>query len=393
MSRSSVFCRLTRYAAVVAAAMALTACDKADDAGSTSTTGAQTAAPAMQEIKIEILDHACDPMELTIDAGKVRFIIHNKSNRAVEWEILKGIRIIDERENIPPGFTQKLTTTLDPDTYEMTCGLLSNPRGTLVVRATADNGANRKPTPIELVSAAGEYKVYISTELNALLKQSQALADAIKSGDLATAQALYAPALQRYEHIEPVLKQFSALDTAIAADESVFRERANDPAFSGFHRIERGLFADQSTDNLEPVAAQLLENISALQQEISTVKTSPDQMVGYAAALIREIEQSKLQGHKNLYARTDLWGIQANLDGSHRIFRLVRPMLSKAHPELYQQIEDQYKAANTILETYKTTDGFQPYEQLTEADREALKTTLAQLNDNLSSLPEALGLE
>lgn len=385
MSRSSVFCRLTRYAAVVAAAMALAACDKADDAGSGT---AQTAAPAMQEIKIEILDHACDPMELTIDAGKVRFIIHNKSNRAVEWEILKGIRIIDERENIPPGFTQKLTTTLDPDTYEMTCGLLSNPRGTLVVRATADNGANRKPTPIELVSAAGEYKVYISTELNALLKQSQALADAIKAGDLATA-----PALQRYEHIEPVLKQFSALDTAIAADESVFRERANDPAFSGFHRIERGLFADQSTDNLEPVAAQLLENISALQQEISTVKTSPDQMVGYAAALIREIEQSKLQGHKNLYARTDLWGIQANLDGSHRIFRLVRPMLSKAHPELYQQIEDQYKAANTILETYKTTDGFQPYEQLTEADREALKTTLAQLNDNLSSLPEALGLE
>lgn len=370
-------------------ALLLSACDKKQDTAPDQAGGTA----AIQEVKITILDHACDPMELAVDAGKVRFLIHNQSNRAVEWEILKGIRIIDERENIPPGFTQKLTTTLDPDTYEMTCGLLSNPRGALTVRATSDTDINRKPTPMEMVTAAGEYRVYLNTEINALQRQSQALADAIKAGDLAGAQKLYAPTMQHYEHIEPVLKQFSTLDVSVAADESIFRDRAQDPEFRGFHRIERGLFADQSTEGLAAYADRLLQDIQALKQEVAAFKITPAQIITFETTLIREINQSKLEGQKNLYAKTDLWGMQANLDGSLRIFRLVRPLISKAHPELAKQIEDQYTSIQAILDTYRTADGFKPYGDLTEADKTQLKSLLTQLEDNLTSLPATLGLE
>ncbi|MBP6563499.1 MAG: cupredoxin domain-containing protein, partial [Neisseriaceae bacterium] len=159
----------------------------------------QGAVEDIQEVNITILAHECDPMELTIKSGKTRFLINNQSDRAVEWEILKGVRIIDERENIPPGFTQKLTTTLDPDTYEMACGLLSNPRGKLIVVAAEGSDQTRKPTPVELVGAVAEYKVYVSTQMNALLKGAHELAAAIKANDLNAAQALYAPTLQHYE--------------------------------------------------------------------------------------------------------------------------------------------------------------------------------------------------
>ena len=67
-------------------------------------------------------------------AGKTTFKIKNASTRRLEWEILKGVMVVEERENIVPGFVQSLTATLDPGTYEMTCGLLSNPKGTLTVR-------------------------------------------------------------------------------------------------------------------------------------------------------------------------------------------------------------------------------------------------------------------
>ena len=44
--------------------------------------------------------------------------------------------VVDERENILPGFAQTLTTTLDAGDYAMTCGLRSNPKGILTVAAT-----------------------------------------------------------------------------------------------------------------------------------------------------------------------------------------------------------------------------------------------------------------
>ncbi len=61
-------------------------------------------------------------------AGTPTFTIHNTSQQAIEWEILDGVMVVAERENIAPGFTVALTPRLDPGSYQMTCGLLSNPR-------------------------------------------------------------------------------------------------------------------------------------------------------------------------------------------------------------------------------------------------------------------------
>ena len=53
-------------------------------------------------------------MTLTVPAGKTQFTIKNNSMRALEWEILKGVLVVEERENIAPGFIQKMTVDLQP---------------------------------------------------------------------------------------------------------------------------------------------------------------------------------------------------------------------------------------------------------------------------------------
>ncbi|KJV33907.1 hypothetical protein VI06_01230 [Aquitalea magnusonii] len=90
-------------------------------------------APAIPVVNVGVNDEACEPMQLTVKRGKTQFLIKNNSARAVEWEILKGVYVVEERENIAPGFSQKLTAKLEPGKYEMTCGLLSNPHGVLIV--------------------------------------------------------------------------------------------------------------------------------------------------------------------------------------------------------------------------------------------------------------------
>lgn len=68
---------------------------------------AALAADALPQVKIAVNDKQCEPMTLTIPAGKTQFIVHNNSQKGLEWEILKGVMVVEERENIAPGFTQK----------------------------------------------------------------------------------------------------------------------------------------------------------------------------------------------------------------------------------------------------------------------------------------------
>lgn len=87
-------------------------------------------------VDVVVTDKGCEPIALTVAAGKTMFKIKNTSKRAIEWEILQGYMVVEERENIIPGFVQNLTATLEPGDYGMTCGLLSNPKGSLKVTAS-----------------------------------------------------------------------------------------------------------------------------------------------------------------------------------------------------------------------------------------------------------------
>jgi iron uptake system EfeUOB component EfeO/EfeM len=50
---------------------------------------------------------SCEPNELTVPAGRSIFEIVNNSDRTVEWEILDGVMVLEERENIAPGSSRR----------------------------------------------------------------------------------------------------------------------------------------------------------------------------------------------------------------------------------------------------------------------------------------------
>lgn len=99
------------------------------------TGGAAVVDAGTRAIAIAIADRSCTPATLTIPAGKASFIVTNRGERVLEWEILKGVMVVEERENIAPGQSRRLTTQLEPGEYAITCGLLSAPRGRLIVQA------------------------------------------------------------------------------------------------------------------------------------------------------------------------------------------------------------------------------------------------------------------
>lgn len=144
--------------------------------------GAQAA--DIPQVKVTVNDKQCEPMQVTVNAGKTQFIIQNHSQKALEWEILKGVMVVEERENIAPGFTQKLTANLQPGEYDMTCGLLTNPKGKLIVTGAATKDAAKANAVLSLGDAITAYKAYVTAETAQLVSGTKAFTDAVKAGDI-----------------------------------------------------------------------------------------------------------------------------------------------------------------------------------------------------------------
>jgi len=248
-------------------------------------------------------------------------------------------------------------------------------------------------SPLELAGPIAQYKLYVIGEVRQLVEQTQLFTTAIKAGDLARAQALYAPTRVHYERIEPLAELFSDLDTAIDSRVDDHAQGESDPGFTGFHRLEYGLFAQRSTEGLAPFADKLLADVRDLQTRIRDLTTPPEKVVGGAAALIEEVAATKISGEENRYSGTDLSDFQANVDGAKKIVDLLRPLLTRADSTLLGQIDGNFQKVNTILARYRTPQGFQNYETLTPADRNALQAPITALAEDLSRLRGTLGLD
>lgn len=345
-------------------------------------------------VSVTVTKAGCDPANLTVEPGETVFKIKNDSSRAMEWEILQGVMVVAERENILPGFSQNLTATLDDGDYQMTCGLLSNPKGILKVAATGKKEAAASVSAMDLVGPIAAYKVYVTGEVDAMTAQTKTLVDAVKAGDLAAAKAAYAPAHRHYERIEPIAELFNDLDGSMDAREDDFEKKAADPNFLGFHRIEKGIFADGSTANLAPVADKLMTDALDLQKRLKDLVITPKAMVGGAADLIEEVASKKISGEEDRYSRTDLWDFDANVDGAQKIVDLLRPLIKKRNAALETRVRENFVKVDTLLGKYRSgKDGFESYEKLTDHDRNGLKGPVTVLAEDLSSLKGTLGVE
>ncbi|HHS7807961.1 iron uptake system protein EfeO [Pseudomonas putida] len=347
------------------------------------------------EVVVNINAHSCDPNELTVPAGRASFRIVNRSDRAVEWEILDGVLVIEERENIAPGLSQVINANLQPGDYAITCGLLSNPRGVLHVTPTAasDAAAKAKPSMVAFVGPLSEFRVYLATQGSALIKAVTALNQAIAGGDLAQAQALYLPARAAYQRLAPAAQRLAELDNSINARADYFEKREQDPAFVGFHRVEYALFQQRSLDGLNPVAERLLADVTTLKQQLLAQSLPPEQLVSIVVRNLNTLADVRAaSGEEERYSHGDLNGFASNLETAHKVVELLRPMLTKSAPDLLPKIDAALSDFDSVLNSFKVKDGYATYDMVSGEQRKQIADKAQALADALDGIDPALGL-
>lgn len=267
------------------------------------------------------------------------------------------------------------------------------PSALVLVGALLSAPLAAKVAPGDIVAPIADYKIWVGQETQALLAKTQGIVAAIKAGELDKAKALYAPARMHYERIEPIAELFSDLDKSIDVRADDFEKKEADPAFSGFHRLEYGLFAKNSTEGLAPVADKLVADIEALQGRIKSLTVPPEKVVGGAAALIEEVAKTKISGEEDRYSRTDLWDFQANVEGARKIHDLLRPLTTQESPKLVQRIDANFAKVGKLLEKYAAPGGgFVSYDKVSKKDRNAMRGPVNALAEDLSKLRGTLGL-
>ncbi|MBV2143155.1 iron uptake system protein EfeO [Falsochrobactrum sp. TDYN1] len=254
------------------------------------------------------------------------------------------------------------------------------------------SAAKAEVSPLDLVQPIADYKIYVQENLDILVKDTKAFTDAIKAGDIEKAKELYPSSRVSYEKVEPIAELFADLDASIdsRADDHENGEKSDD--FTGFHRLEYGLFAQNTTDGLGEYADKLYADVLELQKRVEGLTVPPEKVVGGAAALLEEVAATKISGEEDRYSHTDLWDFQANVDGAQKIVELFKPLIVKENPDLVTKVEGNFQTVNDILAKYKTSDGYESYDKLTEDDRKALAGPVTALAEDLSTLRGTLGL-
>ena len=398
---------LTAAASMGALALVLTGCVANNAASSTTLT-------------VDVTDETCAVSAATAPTGAVTFSITNSGSDVNEFEILADdkLRIVGEKENVPPGQTVDYVAHLTPGTYYTACKfqLIGAPVGLAEFTVTGEVSAVSESEQQLTDEAVANYVAYITSQVQELVPQVEAFAAAYAAGDDETARSLFASTRVSYERIEPTAEAFGDLDPKI--DYREVDAVAEGLDWTGFHRIEKDLWPPAEGDkNSDDTSAFLdwapstpeqrqtyADGLVADVQQLADLVNASDFTVSLAdisngaIGLLDEVAVGKISGEEDWWSHTDLWDFAANVEGAKVAFGNVKEIARSkgdAGTALVDDIDTEFANLEALLAQYGSYEtGFTSYDEVTEAQRKQLSDAVNALGTPLSNLTHTvLGVE
>jgi iron uptake system component EfeO len=354
-------------------------------------------------IDVESSATECKLAATTAPSGTLTFKVKNTGDDVTEFYLLGDdeLRVVSEIENVGPGLTRDLVVQVRPGTYHTACKPGMVGEGIKAAFTVTDSGASIGPSgdvAKQLDDAKASYIAYVKDQAGTLIAGTQAFADAYATGEDDTARDLYAKTRVNWERIEPVAESFGDLDPLLDAREADLEEGQ---AWTGWHRIEKDLwppapdanggetYVPLTTEERAAAAADLVANTEALVAKVN----APDftfeafQIANGAKELLDEVASGKVTGEEEIWSHTDLWDFQANVDGAFVAFEVLRDVAAAEDAALVTTLDERFEALKALLATHGSVEaGFKGYDELTQAEIQALAAAVDALGEPLSTL-------
>ncbi|KUH82699.1 MULTISPECIES: iron uptake system protein EfeO [unclassified Mycobacterium] len=332
------------------------------------------------EITVAAGDESCQLSAASADTGTTTFVITNHGTTVTEFYVYgAGDRVMGTVGNISPGLQRKLILQLpEPGRYYTACkpGMVGDGiRGDFTVTGKALAADSQD----KFKEAIDSYKAYVTGQTTNLVTVTETFAGATKKGDWQGAQELYSQARTYYGRIEQIAASFpNELDRRIDLREADLRPGER---WTGFHRLEKDLWVSNLQPDTGAIADQLVADVKELDALVKDPKWTIDatEITGGAQRLLDRIVGNTIAGEEEVFSHTDLWDIQANLDGARVAVGSVRPIIDERDHELGAQVDLAFAQVQGLLDKHQWNAGFVPYDKVTEPERHELSLAIEGL--------------
>ncbi|WP_229322211.1 EfeM/EfeO family lipoprotein [Streptomyces sp. UNOC14_S4] len=352
---------------------------------------------------VEVSPGACGRPWPLPRTGLQTFVLHNTAAAPTDIHLVDARTgaVLGEVEGIAPGARRRLMAGLGPGTYAFVC--LPEDADPVLgpavrVHATARDAATGQSSgpaalPVtreELTPPTLDYQRWAAARIDRLVTATDVLRAAVDSGDRAAARAAWLPAHLDYARLGAAYDAFGDAGRAIDGDTAGLPGGVADPGFTGFHRVEHGLWHGERGPALRVAAHRLASDVHALRERWSRTRMDPADLGRRAHEILEDTLQHELTGRTDHGSGSGLATARAHLDGTRAVLGRLRPLLRGRYPDL-PALDRRLDHATRLLDRFgpveEDGDGdWTPLDRLTPADRRRVDAAIGDLAERLASV-------
>jgi iron uptake system component EfeO len=295
--------------------------------------------------------------------------------------------IFAQVEGLGPGTTEPMTVDVGSGSYAFECVIedydpIYGPTVT-VPGNTAGTPGILPVTDDTLIPAAKQYQVYVEAGLGKLVTQVSALAADVRAGNLTAARRDWLTAHLTYESLGAAYDSFDDAATNVDFDQEIdgradgLKLGVSDPGFTGFYRIEYGLWHGQSAAELSGPVGTLVHDVKQLDAFWPSMEQNLLDMGLRTHEILENALEFQLSGHDDYGSGTTLATTEANVKGTLELLSLLHPVLVPRYaalPSVYSALSD----LQSLLLAEDHSSGWVPVADLPASTREAIDAACDQ---------------
>lgn len=329
-------------------------------------------------------------------AGLQTLQIRNTTDGAVEVTLIDADNgaAYAKLEGVGPGTTRAMPVDVGSGVYAFECdgNNYGNRVGpTVRVPGHVMGGFAVLPVSVsEMITVTRQEAAYVGGGLATLAQETAALAAEIRAGDLPAARVTWLTGHLTFERLGSAYGMFGDYDDEINGTPFGLAGGMSDPDFTGFYRLENGLWHGQSAAELAGPADQLVVDVRALQTAWPGMQLQPPFALSDLALRTHEILENAMQfqlsGQDNFGSGTTMATVAAGIDATREQLRILQPLLVGRYqnlPALYSWLD----RLQSLVDAADTSHGWTPVTELTSAQREDLDSAAGQTVELLADIP------
>ncbi|MEU0203547.1 MULTISPECIES: iron uptake transporter permease EfeU [unclassified Streptomyces] len=327
--------------------------------------------------------------------GRQTFQMRNTGDKTSEVYLIDPATnaVYGEIEGLAPGTTRELVATVAGGSYAWRCVPTDGKAVTSKAVRVAGAAGSTAVVPVserDLAAPLKAYRAYVDRGLATLVRQTRRLDDDIRSGHLDTARADWLTAHRTYASLGAAYGTFEDFDQKINGRPDGLPGGVHDKDFTGFHRVEYGLWHGQSAARLKGPAQQLADNAEGLRKAFPHQDFDPSDLPLRAHEILENTLQFELTGDTDQGSGTGLATADANLAGTRELLTVLRPLLTSRAPHLLPTVDADIARLRALLDSEHRAGRWTPVARLDRTAKARIDGATGQLLEDLSPVPDLL---